>query len=170
MIHSARPIVTPEANIVFCCFVLLHLERGDGRTTCAKTMIPTGRDCGLAEWIKIMFATRRIVRPSERIIDDICLIVCYISLLCFLLQISCSRGVLRDAQRQQLVLGHQFLHQFPHLLLRWKEFQGWAESNTQSSMWQKQTKEKLVELVSLVLDVQLIHSADPQSRPVVIIN
>ena len=32
MIHSARPIVTPVANIVFCCFVLLDLKSGDGRT------------------------------------------------------------------------------------------------------------------------------------------
>ena len=51
MIHSARPTATPVANIVFCYFVLLNLESGDGWTTCAKTMIPTGRDCGLAEWI-----------------------------------------------------------------------------------------------------------------------
>ena len=51
MIHSARPIVTPVANIVFCCFVFLDLKSGDGRTTCAKTMIPTGHDFGLAEWI-----------------------------------------------------------------------------------------------------------------------
>ena len=50
MIHSARPIVTPVANIVF-----LDLKSGDGRTdewtTCAKTMIPTGRDFGLVAWI-----------------------------------------------------------------------------------------------------------------------
>ena len=57
MIHSARPnIVTPVANIVFCCCVFLDLKSGDGRTyvrtTCAKKMIPTGRDFGLAEWIK----------------------------------------------------------------------------------------------------------------------
>ena len=52
MIHSARPTVSPVANIVFCCFVFLDLKRGDGRTICAKTMIPTGRDFGLAEWIK----------------------------------------------------------------------------------------------------------------------
>ena len=44
IIHSARPIVTPVANIVFCCFVFLDLKGGDGRTTCAKTMISTGRD------------------------------------------------------------------------------------------------------------------------------
>ena len=32
MIHSARPIVTPVANHVFCCFVFLDLKSGDGRT------------------------------------------------------------------------------------------------------------------------------------------
>ena len=31
MIHSARLIVTPVANIVFCCFVFLDLKSGDGR-------------------------------------------------------------------------------------------------------------------------------------------
>ena len=58
MIHSASPIVTPVANIVFRCFVFLDLKSGDGltyeqtnwRTTCAKTMITIGRDFGLAEW------------------------------------------------------------------------------------------------------------------------
>ena len=52
MIHRARPMVTPVANIVFY-FVFLDLKSGDVRTTCAKTMIPTSRDFGLAEWIKI---------------------------------------------------------------------------------------------------------------------
>ena len=55
MIHPARLTVSPVANIVFCYLVLLDLKSGDGctdrRTTCVKTMIPTGRDCGLAEWI-----------------------------------------------------------------------------------------------------------------------
>ena len=32
MIHSARPIVTPVAIIIFCCFVFIDLKRGDGRT------------------------------------------------------------------------------------------------------------------------------------------
>ena len=32
MIHSARPIVTPVVNIVFCCFVFLYLKSGDGCT------------------------------------------------------------------------------------------------------------------------------------------
>ena len=31
MIHSARPIVTTVANIVFCCFVFLDLKSGEGR-------------------------------------------------------------------------------------------------------------------------------------------
>ena len=56
MIHSARPIVMPVANIVFCCFVFLDLKSRDGRTTCAKTMIPTGHDFGLAEWINKILA------------------------------------------------------------------------------------------------------------------
>ena len=32
MIHSARPIVTLVANIVYCCFVFLDLKSLDGRT------------------------------------------------------------------------------------------------------------------------------------------
>ena len=60
MIHSARPIVTPVANIVLCCFVFLDVKSGDGctdgRTKCAKTMIPTCRDFGLAEWINTLTA------------------------------------------------------------------------------------------------------------------
>ena len=52
MIHSARPIGTPVANIAFCCFVFLDLKSGNVLVrTCAKTMIITGRDSGLAEWI-----------------------------------------------------------------------------------------------------------------------
>ena len=58
MNHSARPTVPPGATIIFCCFVLLDLKSGDGtdvrtnvRTTCAKIIITTGRDCGPAEWI-----------------------------------------------------------------------------------------------------------------------
>ena len=54
MIHSARPTVLLVENIVFAlnCFILKSGDgRTDGRTTCAKIMITTGRDCGLAEWI-----------------------------------------------------------------------------------------------------------------------
>ena len=62
MIHSSKPTVSPVAKIVFFLFCLVRFEkwgRTDGRTygrtyertTCAKTMIPTGRDCGSAEWI-----------------------------------------------------------------------------------------------------------------------
>ena len=71
MIHAARPLVTPVANIVFCCFVFLDLKSGDvhgrtdGRTTCAKTIIPTGLDFGLAEWIKRFFF-QRIMLLSEQ--------------------------------------------------------------------------------------------------------
>ena len=57
MIHSARPTVTPVANIVFFllyCFARFEKWGMDGRTTCAKTIIPTGRGCGLAEWINIL--------------------------------------------------------------------------------------------------------------------
>ena len=32
MIHPARPTGSPVATIVFCCFVLLDLKSGDGRT------------------------------------------------------------------------------------------------------------------------------------------
>ena len=32
MIHSARPIVAPVANFVFCCFVFLDVKSGYGRT------------------------------------------------------------------------------------------------------------------------------------------
>ena len=49
MIHSARPTVSPVANKFEICFVL---KSADERTTYAKTMIPSGRDFGLAEWIK----------------------------------------------------------------------------------------------------------------------
>ena len=54
MIYSARPIVLPVVNIVFA-WNLFCFENWDGRTyeqtTCAKTMITTGRDCGSASWI-----------------------------------------------------------------------------------------------------------------------
>ena len=33
----------------------------DGRTTCAKTMIPTGRDFGSAEWINNVTMTMHLV-------------------------------------------------------------------------------------------------------------
>ena len=57
LIHAARPtLISPVANIVFRLkFVLFWKVRTDGRTyertTCAKTMITTGRDCGSASWI-----------------------------------------------------------------------------------------------------------------------
>ena len=55
MIHSARPTVTPVANIVFR-FGFLDLKSGDGCTDnmCEKR-IPTSRDFVLAEWINKHF-------------------------------------------------------------------------------------------------------------------
>ena len=60
MIHSAKPTVSPVVNIVFAwklfCFARFWKVGTDGRTyertTCAKTMITSGRDSGSAEWIK----------------------------------------------------------------------------------------------------------------------
>ena len=56
MIHSARPIVAPLANIVFGCFVFLDLKSGngrtDGRTDMCKNNYAYLPDFGLAEWIK----------------------------------------------------------------------------------------------------------------------
>ena len=42
MIHSARPMVMPVANIVFCCFVFLDLKSGEGRTDnmCEHLFLP----------------------------------------------------------------------------------------------------------------------------------
>ena len=50
MIHSARPTVSLAANIV--CFVLFCYIWKDVQTDdMCESIIPTGRDCGLAEWI-----------------------------------------------------------------------------------------------------------------------
>ena len=59
MIHSPRAIVKPVANIVFC-YVFPDLKSGDGRTkTCVKTIIPTGREFALQNFLdKITFKTR----------------------------------------------------------------------------------------------------------------
>ena len=57
MIQLARPIVTTIANIVFRSFVLLDLKSGDGQR--AETVIPTGRNFGLVEWIKRSISERR---------------------------------------------------------------------------------------------------------------
>ena len=38
--------------LLFCFARSVKRGRTDGRT-CAKTIIPTGRGCGLAEWINI---------------------------------------------------------------------------------------------------------------------
>ena len=52
MIHSAKPTVS---NIVFALLDFEKWGRTDVLTTCAKTIIPTGRDCGSAEWINTSF-------------------------------------------------------------------------------------------------------------------
>ena len=47
-------------------FVLPYFEKWGhtvGRTTCEKTMIPTGRDYGLAEWIKKTIRLNNAKRP-----------------------------------------------------------------------------------------------------------
>ena len=72
MIHSARPIITPVTNIVFC-FVVLELKSGDGRTTCAKRIIPTGRYFGLAEWINTSPANLVIHQAHVAFAGDLCL-------------------------------------------------------------------------------------------------
>ena len=61
MIHSDRPTISPIMNIVFTwnLFCFDRFCTRDVRTTCVKTMITTGRDCGSAEWIK------NIIHPSE---------------------------------------------------------------------------------------------------------
>ena len=41
MIHSARPIVSPVANIVFCCFVFLDLKRTYGQHVRKQLSLPT---------------------------------------------------------------------------------------------------------------------------------
>ena len=40
--------------LLFCFSRFEKWGRTNGRTTCAKTIIPTGRDFGLAEWINIL--------------------------------------------------------------------------------------------------------------------
>ena len=54
MIHSARPIVTPVANIVFGCLVFLDLKSEDRRTDGRTDNMCENNDIGLAEWINNM--------------------------------------------------------------------------------------------------------------------
>ena len=80
LIHSARPIVTPVANIVFCCFVFLDLKSGDGRT---DNMCEHNDPYRPWLWIgrvdqfqvKTVNATGWTVGLTERIIDDTCLVL-----------------------------------------------------------------------------------------------
>ena len=80
MIHSASPIVTPVANIAFCCLVFLDLKSGDGRTdvrtTSAKTMIPTGHDSGLAKWIK-----KQNITPFSWVYRENTMIYCFLNIV-----------------------------------------------------------------------------------------
>ena len=81
LIHSARPIVTPVANIV--CFVFLDLKSGDGRTDgrpiCAKTIIPTGPDFGLAEWINIeLFSVSHKHKKSRAKLSIYAFLICWL--------------------------------------------------------------------------------------------
>ena len=59
MIHSARPTVSPVANIVFVWYLFCFEKWGRTyvRTICAKTMITTDRDRGSASWINKPLST-----------------------------------------------------------------------------------------------------------------
>ena len=98
MIHSARPIVTPVANIVFALFCFSRFEkwgRTDGQHV--RKMIPTtGRDFGLAEWINYssrrnVFIIGRSMGMAEWIIDDHCRVLLNY-LLCHLVVFSSSHS------------------------------------------------------------------------------
>ena len=49
------------------CFLLFYFARFEkwGRTTCTKTMIPTSRDYGLAEWINNRYTMRKNSFPGR---------------------------------------------------------------------------------------------------------
>ena len=73
MIHSARPTVSPVANIVFALFFFFaRFYKVYRQMTCTKTMIPTRCDCGLAWWIKIN--TDQDCVLAKYIIDDLWLV------------------------------------------------------------------------------------------------
>ena len=55
MIHSAKPTVPSSSKHCFLLFCFARFEKC--RPTCAKTMILTDRDCGLAEWINSCWAS-----------------------------------------------------------------------------------------------------------------
>ena len=62
MIHSARPTVSLVANIVFA-LNLFCFEKW-GRTTRAKTMITTGRDCRSASWINLHIKLKQTLQTQ----------------------------------------------------------------------------------------------------------
>ena len=51
MIHSARPTVSPVAKIVLH-FILLNFEKWGRTDDVSESNDPSGRNCGLAKWIK----------------------------------------------------------------------------------------------------------------------
>ena len=61
MIHSARRTVPPVAITILAwtlfCFARFWKLLTDGRTTLAKMVITTGRDCGSATWIYVYAAS-----------------------------------------------------------------------------------------------------------------
>ena len=75
---STRPdpqCLSPVANVVFTLFCFARsLKVGtDERTTCANTIIPTGRDFGLAEWIDflslIALGTEEVFNPRFSLLN-----------------------------------------------------------------------------------------------------
>ena len=74
MIHSAWPTVSPVVNFALfsleICFVLPDFEkwrRTYGRTTYAKIIITTSRNCGLVEWINLMSGPGwTVIFPREK--------------------------------------------------------------------------------------------------------
>ena len=63
MIHSAKPIVTQLAKSYFLLFCFSRFEKWGW--TCGKTIIPSARDCGLAEWINTrLWRSRTLTLPK----------------------------------------------------------------------------------------------------------
>ena len=87
MIHSARPIVSPVANFVFCRFVFLDLKSGDGQTDnmCEnndpyRPWLWVGRVdqfiimlCVLQIWKSVVWAIALIILLLQMSLESICL-------------------------------------------------------------------------------------------------
>ena len=69
MIPSARPTVPPVVITIFTwkLFFCTMLKRRNGRMSCVKTVISTGRDCGLAEWINKCYKLPSLIGHSSDI-------------------------------------------------------------------------------------------------------